>query len=501
MVGKVVTRSKIESKTKNPESPAKASPTGLRANVAYFGAATLIVAATRFATNWLVAAWYGPGEHGRFVVVFQLISMLVIVGELGMVSTFGVRRISMHAIDDRGGLDRVVNDLLGTLYLIQVGLALTLLLAAGPLGAWLGADVHLLRLASAWLIAFGLYRSTMMVCNGLESLGHGLATTALFHGAWLAWLAFSLHHRVSLENMMGGWSIVLPSAAALGWLLLRPLLRRHGLRWRPRMAGPFVLWRTVVAALPYAASLMGTLIVPGVMCLLLVRLRDQQQVSLFAVCYSLGILANLAALPVTGAMLPALTRLLAAEQKDAARAAGLVRRGLVLVAAAVTVAFGLYVFAGRFLLALVGEIYAGQVGVLLLVAAAAAFDGCRLVIDQWLIARGDVRAIAWIELLRYAVLLVAGWWLIPSSGAAGAAAAVLVAILVGAAAKLFWSAVFGRLAAWQPFTLLAILLAGLAWLHHAMPATWMAPAAAVAAGAAWVWMAGGDGRRRVTSKG
>ncbi|MDP6057671.1 MAG: hypothetical protein QGH33_02210, partial [Pirellulaceae bacterium] len=129
---------------------------GLRANIVSLIAAVTIVGIVRFTTNCLVAWKYGPIEHGRFALVFQFVSMLLVVGELGIVTSFGVRQIALAAAHRRTTLNQLINNLSGTLLLAHLALGVILFLLAARLEHWLHADSVLLRLASIWLIGFGL---------------------------------------------------------------------------------------------------------------------------------------------------------------------------------------------------------------------------------------------------------------------------------------------------------------------------------------------------------
>ncbi len=465
----------------------------------------MLVAGARFITNWLVASHYGPVEHGRFALVFQFVSMLIVMGELGIVSTFGVRQIALAASGPRGRLNRLINDLSGTLLLVQFGLAIVLAVFAEPLARVLGANAPMLRLASVWLVAFVLYRTTMMLANGLESMAYSGLTTVIFYRAWMGWLGWCLAMGDDLLHLFEGWAMVLPLAGAACWLAMPPLLRRHELSWRPRLSGPRTTLGTVVSALPYALPLMGTLVLPGVMCLLLARWHDSAQVSYFQICFSLGILANVVALPAASALLPALTRMSAAESDvpmpmaPGGRAAplstgDLVRRGFFLMTILVSLAFALYWPLGRTVLGLVGPAYTVHVLVLLLIAAGVGFDACRVLLDQRLLASGHVRPVAWAEAGRFAVLLAVAAWAVPPFGVRGAAVAVFVSMVLNCLAKVAAARALVQLNLWWPFAALAVLLGAIAAAGHWLNG-WLALLVWLGgAGLLWRWQGRGVSR-------
>jgi len=460
-----------------------ANRSGVTANVLYLAVATGIVGVSRFLTNWLIASVYGPQEHGRFAVVFQFISMVLVAAELGMVMTYGVRQIALTAVRDRSGLPGVVNELSGVLLAVHLLMAAALFVVAAPLGQWLGADGTLLRLAAVWLIGFGIYRLTIMVANGLEAMAYSTATTLLFYAVWMAWMTVSLRRQLPMDRLFAGWAVTLPVAAAACWLLLRPLLRRHGLRWRPRLTNPRRAMMMIAASLPFSLPLTGTLILPGVVCVLLVRLNGSlEQVSYFQICFSLGILANLFAVPIAGAILPAVTRMIARDAESNGpggdgfdRARRLVRRGVTVICVVVTLPLAVYFWAGTWILSHVGNEYGSNATVLLIIATAVVFDAFRMIVDQLLMTTGHVRAVAWAEVGRFAVLIAAAWSVVPASGARGVSMALLLSTLVNFVIKLIMAQRFMRLHLWIEALALVvgILVAGAAMRFGG--ATWAAP--------------------------
>ena len=448
----------------------------LSANVLCLAAATGIVGLSRFSTNWLVADAYGPAEHGRFAVVFQFISMLLVIAELGMVSTYGVRQISLATLRDRATLGSLVNNLSGVLLAVHLLAAAALLVLAEPVGRWLGADGHLLRLAAIWLVGFGLYRLTMMVANGLEAMAYSAATTLLFYALWMCWLAACLSRQLPLQSLFAGWAVGLPIAAAVCWLLMRPLLHRYDLRWRPRFTNLRQATTTIAASLPYSLPLTGTLILPGVACVLLVRLNGSlEQVSYFQICFSVGILANLAAVPTAGAILPTLSCLIASDPADGLdRARTLVRRGVTMISAVVTLPLAIFIWFGSQILSLIGDAYGPHAPVLLLIAGAVVLDAFRMVVDQLLMASRHVRAVAWAETGRFAVLIAVAWMVVPEWGALGAAVALLLSTLVNFLTKLIMARRLMGLNLWLEGTGLAAGLAVMAAVTPLGGPPWLA---------------------------
>lgn len=398
-----------------------------------------MVGGVRFASNALVAWKYGPIDHGRFTVIFQLFSTLVIVGELGMITTFGVRQISLAAARGQSTLNQLINRLSGTHLLIHASIAALLVIFAAPLALWLKVDDAHIRLVGAWVFGIAIYRLTMMLANGLERSVYFTVTTLIFHFGWMLWLMVCLGTDRSLGNLYVGWAIAFPTAALVGWAVMPPLLRRYHLRLRPRISSLKHTLGMLLTAFPYSLPMTGTLILPGIMCVVLApRWQSPSEISFFQIAFALSVLPNLVAIPMSNAMLPALTRLTTASgvEADAAEPNRLVRRGYGLLAALATLAFACFWPLGGWLLGLIGDDYRDQHAVLLLLSAGIAFEVCRLLVDQLLMASRHVRVVAWAEVVRYVVLILVALWCIAQWGAIGAAAAVVFSMLVNFVTKI-----------------------------------------------------------------
>ena len=435
----------------------------LGSNVLSLIVATALANAVRFLTNVLLAWTYGPKEHGRFAVVFGLISLLIVIGEMGIVTTFGVRQIALATQGDRSALSALTNRLSGLLLLMNLVIVAAVWLLAEPMGQWLKVDSSLLRLVAVWPIGFCLYRLTVMVANGLEAMTYSAGTTAIFHGIWLVWLGIGLVSEVSLDELLVGFSIAFVAAGFASWLIMPSILHRWQLRWRPWFSGVGQMARTIFSALPYALPQMGVLILPSVVCLLIITWKSQDQVSFFQIAYSLAILAHLVALPVAFALLPRLTRLMHGDIASQEAARDLVRTTASVLIALSSLIFALYWIGGDTILNLMGPAYAGQHTILFIIAASVIFDVHRTLIDQLLMASRHVTYTAWSEMGRYVVLFTVAYWTIPRWGAEGAAAAVAASMIVNFFAKLAGAHYFMGMKLWDHLLavlgLLALMLA------------------------------------------
>lgn len=454
----------------------------LHGNVASLTIAAICANGVRFATQWLVAWGYGRSEHGQFAVVFGLVTMLVIAGEFGLISTFGVRQIALATGRSRRELNDLINRLSGVLLLINIVIGVVLLALAELIGEWLKVNSHLLRLAAVWPMGFVLYRITMMIANGLEAMHYSVRTTILFHLFWMVWIVICVTARWSLETLVAGFSVAFMAGATVSWLMMPSLFRLHSLRWRPNLYALRDSAITILHALPYSLPQMGLLILPGLVCLLIMAWQGQEQVSDFQICYSLAILGYLIALPLSHAILPRLTRVLKGGAIGQDSAKWLVYKSGNLLISFGTLVFGVLWLSGKSLLDLISDEHSQQTAVLLIIAGGVAFDVHRILIDQLLMASQHVAWVAASEIVRYVTMLGFAAWMIPRWGAVGAAWAVTISMMVNYLAKLVGAWHLANLLIWRQGAVLVFLLSLMTAVGYAMGRTWLVLA---------VWMLAG----------
>lgn len=453
-------------------------------NAVWLTLAAMVVGGTRFGTNWWIAREFGAAMHGRFAVVFQLISMVVVFGELGIATTYGVGRIAAARASADRGMQRLVNGLAAALILVHGATLILLLVACLPLAFAFDVPIELLVPASFWLIGFGLYRVAMMVTSGFERTDLALVATLIFYGAWIGWLVTGMRRGVDLTVLVTGWAWILPVAGAAGCAAVTPLMRFRGMRWRV-CPGAVVEALTLIArAVPYGLPMAGTFAVPGVACLLLAAVADPVQVSYFQICYSVAIVAYLVAVPFATAALARWSRLHVDDAAPADAAPALLAAGVRLCGGVALAALALHALCGPHVLGWIDTVYADQVTLLLALAAGVALDAVRMLLDQLLLARGVVREVVRLEPVRYAVLLGAGLLLVPAHGAAGAVVAVVLSMAVNTALKARLARRHEKLSVWWFLG----VIAGAAVLAVVFGPTWVS-AVICGGAAAGLWMA------------
>jgi O-antigen/teichoic acid export membrane protein len=207
---------------------------------------------------------------------------------------------------------------------------------------------------------------------------------------------------------------------------------------------------------------------------------------------------------MANAMLPALARLTTGSTGEAGgdEPNRLVRQGFGLLAAFATLAFACFWPLGGWLLGLIRDVYREQHAVLLLLSAGIAFEVCRLLVDQLLMASRHVRVVAWAEVVRYVLLILVAPWCIAQWGAMGAAAAVVFSMLINFVVKIVAARrLMGLRLVADALGLAGLILAiaavgvleGYAWLTLGV---WLAGVAAlrfVRPRQLWYWRATGQG--------
>ena len=426
---------------------------GVLTNAFWLALVALVVGMSRFGTNWWIAAHYGAAEHGRFAVVFQLISAVIVVCELGIASAYGVRQIAAARDAATGTLGRLINGLAVSLLVVH-GLALCVVLGVAlPWTERFGISAALLTPAAFWLIGFAFYRVSVMVATGCERAEAALAATLLFYGAWIFWLIVGTGRGVSLAALATGWAWTLPVGGLLACGVVTPMLHRRGVTWR--MGGTRSVASAVpliLQAVPYGLPVVGTLLVPGILCLLSAWARPAESVSHFQICYAMAILANLAAQPLGAAVLARWSRgHLAGDMPSGTE----LNRAVRLSGGVAIIALGLHAMAGAWLLGRLGAGYAAEVNLLIGLAAVISLDAVRVVMDHFLLAIGRVRRVAWAEGGRLAVLVMAGVPLVHVHGPMGAVIALAMATILNTVLKTGFVTVAMGAGFWAPVSVVA----------------------------------------------
>lgn len=242
--------------------------------------------------------------------------------------------------------------------------------------------------------------------------------------------------------------------------------------------------KLIARAVPYGLPMAGTFAVPGVACLLLVAVADPVQVSYFQICYSVAIVAYLVAVPFATSALARWSRLHVDDTAPVGAAPAVLTAGVRLCGSVSLASLALHALCGPRVLGWINTVYADQVTLLLALAAGVALDAVRMLLDQWLLARGAVRAVVRLEPVRHAVLLGAGLLLVPAHGAAGAVVAVVLSMAVNTALKARLARRHEQLNVWS---FLGVIAAA-AVLAVVFGPTW--PSAVVCAGGAvGLWIA------------
>ncbi|MHC4718722.1 MAG: oligosaccharide flippase family protein [Planctomycetota bacterium] len=380
---------------------------GLAANIAYLTTAQIFANLCILLTNLAVIRCYGQAAHGGVVLVVSTVGLFMLVSDLGLASRAGVRAIARLRATDPTALAGTVSGLVAVQLGFAAVLAAGVVLLAGPMARMEPRlDVPALRLAGTWILAFAIARASLMLFWGFERMRGVLLVNPVRELARLVWVPVCWASGLGVYWVFVGWTAAHLLTCLTAGLGVRSLARRAGLQIRPRRTTLAQALRIAAGGLPYYVPFLGLFGLPLVMPLavgLLGGTRDN--VSTVQVCMALALLPRLLATQIGNAVFPRMSAIQAGARPDQAGTAALLVRSGRLVCLISTFVFAAYAALG-----------ADVLGALM--------------------AMRYVRVVAWLEVLKYAVLAVSLRVLVPAHGVNGAAIALCVPAAAAVLAKI-----------------------------------------------------------------
>ena len=429
-------------------SEPKAESQALLRNVVWVTLGVLVTNICLFVGNWAVVRGYGSDEHGRFLWILAASRLLVLLGDLGIASKAGVRRIARRRVTDPGSLGRVISHMVTVQVVFAAVLAAGLILLAEPIASLRSNAtpsttemiVPALRLAGACVLLQVGIRVCIMISIGFERMLNVLLTNPVCEVLKVAWIFVCWARGLDPVWIFVGWVGANLAGLTIGILLVAPLGRAHGFVVRPRLEGPSKVARLVADSFPYYVPFVSMLGLPFLMVLLIgYRLSGpagaDAQSSFFQVCWSLALISRLVSTTAATAIFPRVAHL-DASRADSGKIGPLLTQASRLTGLASSGLFAMFLAAGALLLGgIYGPGYAQAKSILLVLAMATAIENYTQQLDQVLMGTRSARVVMWTELLKFLLAAGAAWWLIPAHGAQGAAVAVAGAVVVSALVK------------------------------------------------------------------
>ena len=420
------------------DSSATHSPAPMLAvNAMWSTVGSVAVSAALFFIDVAFIRLYGPDAHGEVFWALSVVSMAMLLCDLGLTGPAAVRRIARERdAGDRRTLEREVSWIATTALLMAAIVAVAVFLVAGE--SAIPGRATWLRGLSVWVVLLTAMRVCRMVCFGFERIRGAIVVYFLADAGRLAILLALGFAGAQVKWVLAGWTAALVAVSALGlWIMVR-VGRGGGLRLRPSLPSPTWAGAAVARSLPYFTPTLWVAGLPFLMLLIVGHWHRGETVSVFKVCLSLAFLARMLITPLTSILLPRLSWALARGGGDMKRAVESVAPVARLQGMVVTLAFAAILAIGAPMLDLIyGPLYAKQgVTVLLILIVAIGIDDFAQILNQLLLAGKHVGAVNLWEGLKLVVLGGVVFLWVPQGGAQGAAWALLVGVGVNAAGKL-----------------------------------------------------------------
>ena len=417
----------------------------LARNVAHLTIASLASNFCLFVGNVVILAHYGFREHGLFIWHVSVILLAMCLAGL-ITSKAGVREIARARAAGPSAVRSTVSGLVAAQLAFSVLMSAALLALAGPLaGLKADASADALLLGASWVLLNALGQIGAMLAVGLERMVYVAIINPTAEVAKLAWVGICAAMNLPIGWLFVGWTVAYGLSALLaigcGARLLRPYgglglgAARTGLRNAAKMlrqaVAYFVPFFSVFAPPLVLQIVMGADGTTGP--------ASNAHVSMFQFCFQLALLSRVFSLSVSTALFPRMSHLHASSASDTAGLGAVLLAGEKILALLGTGVFATLATVSPLAL----RAYGGQGGLalvtLLILCFAVGIDNLAQQIDQVLAAVGDAAFVAWMELVKYAV--IAGVALAtmlprPDLAAGGAAVALAAGLGVSLVAKL-----------------------------------------------------------------
>jgi O-antigen/teichoic acid export membrane protein len=421
-----------------PADDTRASKDLLASNMVYATISVVLLNVSVFVGNWAVIRWYGAAFHGHLAWLVSASGLAMLLSNLGLASAGGIRTIARLRAAGSEKLTEAVSALVTIPLAVSAVLAAAMIALAEPIAAARpGLQAGAVRLAGTWILLMAAVRACQILATGFERLADVLLMTPTAQACKTAWVFLCAALTLAPIWIFVGWTGAWGLGLALSAYRTRRLGREEGFRIRLRLARPGEWLRTVAEALPYYLPQISMMGMPFLLQLIIGIWQPSTEVSIFQVCFSLALVSRLLAAPIATALLPRVAHIDASPDADRDQIAAVLGQTTRLLGLAATLTFALYWAFGHELLGrLYGPTYAVAVPTLLLLALTVGVMNYCLQLDQVLMAMQYVRVVAWLELVKYAVLAGVVWWAVPAYSTFGAAAAIAGASIADATAKI-----------------------------------------------------------------
>jgi O-antigen/teichoic acid export membrane protein len=397
-------------------------------------------------SNLLLANLMSPSDYGMVVLVVSINSIVLHLSDLG-VST-GTTKFLAEYLSRR--TQRDVESLIGLSFRITLISALISMALLYFLSDLLATYVFkkevspYVKISVLWILPYAWMRIITAIFYGFQEMKATFWASLVREPLRIFSLIILIGFGLTVERVMVSWTIAIILVGMIFTWLLRRFFKSREIRWTYHSKGRNDLIRySLYLFLPY----LGTWILPLVTNALIGRFGQLEEVSYFAASLSLASISYLVFLPLSNALMPAVSGALGSQE------IGPVSRSLIKYVG-MTSFFVLAVlcFWGDHLLkVLYGLSYLSAYPILVLLAFSVFFDSFTIISDPLLKGSQYARLTTVLEVTRIGLLLILGTLLIFLYGAKGAGITFLVLYAGSGVWKLYFVEKYFSLHCWKTF--------------------------------------------------
>lgn len=403
-------------------------------NTVYLFLSATISNVCLFASNIILANFLSTQIYGMVILVVSISSIYIFLADLG-IST-GTTKLLAEALGNRSHkrIDAILSASFRTTGLSALLFTILLFLTADFVGNFLGREtiVPYLKMASLWIIPYSFMKNSFAVIDGFQEMKYSFLGGLFREPLRLAALGIVILVGISIDRIILGWTIAIYLIFLFLTLLLGKFLSQRG--WKLRLLSEnkeegFMKY-SLYLYLPY----IGVWVLPFLLNAFIGKFGTLSEVSLFAVAFSLTTLPYFLFLPLSGALLPAVSE---------TYGNGLDVKPITLLFTYVGIInfilLSILCFWRSFILTfLYGKEYQMAQTFLVILSFAVFFESFKIVADPLLKGTHYARVSMFIEIIRFGVILTGGIVLIHIWSALGAGIAILIVYFFSSFLKLYF---------------------------------------------------------------
>lgn len=266
-----------------------------------------------FGSNLLLANLMPPSDYGMVILVVSINSIVLYLSDLG-IST-GTTKFLAEYLSRR--TERNAESLIGLSFRITLISAFISMASLYFLSDLLANHIFkkevspYMKISILWILPYAWMRTITAIFYGFQEMKATFWTSLVREPLKMFSLIILIGLGLTVERVMVSWTIAIILVGMIfTWLLYR-FFKSRGLRWTYHSGGRNELTRySLYLFLPY----LGTWMLPSVTNALIGRFGQLKEVSYFAASFSLASVGYFVFLPISTALMPAVSEALESQE-------------------------------------------------------------------------------------------------------------------------------------------------------------------------------------------